>query len=158
MVDEDHVVAGVPEPATARKDLDAGPMLTALFWLASTKLRRQARNHHVSYRYLFMHPSGDDLTLLARLADERALDVITDRVFPFDQIADAFAYLEQGRAHGKVIVQMVWPRASTRRLGQQCVRASGRRDANEHDKAGQWPALASRTTRIPSRLRGARTA
>jgi alcohol dehydrogenase len=33
--------------------------------------------------------------------------VITDRVFPFDRIADAFAYLEQGRAKGKVVVQMV---------------------------------------------------
>jgi hypothetical protein len=26
---------------------------------------------------------------------------------PFDRIADAFAYLEQGRAKGKIIVQMV---------------------------------------------------
>jgi len=100
-------VAGVPEPATARKDLDAGPMLTALFWMASTKLRRQARKHDVIYRYLFMHPSGDDLTTLARLVDERAVEVITDRVFPFDRIADAFVYLEQGRAKGKVVVQMV---------------------------------------------------
>lgn len=99
-------IAGVPEPATARKDLDAGPMLTALFWLASTKLRRQARLHHVSYRYMFMHPSGDDLTFLAQLADKQVLEVITDRIFPFEQIADAFAYLEQGRAHGKVVVQM----------------------------------------------------
>jgi NADPH:quinone reductase-like Zn-dependent oxidoreductase len=100
-------IAGLPEPATARKDLNAGPLMTALFWLASTKLRRQARRHHVSYRYMFMHPSGNDLTFLAQLADKQALDVITDRIFAFDQIADAFAYLEQGHAHGKVIVQMV---------------------------------------------------
>ena len=82
-------------------------MLTALFWLASTKLRRQARQHYVTYRSLMMHPSGDDLSFLAQLAGKRALEVITDRVFPFGQIADAFAYLEQGSAHGKVIVQMV---------------------------------------------------
>jgi alcohol dehydrogenase len=100
-------IAGVPEPATARKDLNAGPLVTALFWVASTKLRRQARKHHVSYRYMFMRPSGNDLAFLAQLADKQALDVITDRIFPFDQIADAFAYLEQGHAHGKVIVQMV---------------------------------------------------
>jgi alcohol dehydrogenase len=100
-------IAGVPEPATAREDLDAGPALAALFWLASTKLRHQARRHHVTYRFMFMRPSGDDLTFLAQLAEQRALQVITDRVFPFGQIADAFAYLEQGRAHGKVIVQMV---------------------------------------------------
>ena len=39
--------------------------------------------------------------------EQSAPEIITDRIFPFDQIADAFAYLGQGRAHGKVVVQMV---------------------------------------------------
>jgi alcohol dehydrogenase len=56
---------------------------------------------------MFMHPSGDDLAVLAELVDKQVLEVITDRVFPFGQIAEAFAYLEQGRAKGKVVVQMV---------------------------------------------------
>ena len=71
-------------------------MLTALFWLVSAKLRHQARKDDVIYRYLFMHPSGDDLTLLAQLVNEGAVEVITDRVFPFDRIADAFAYSRTG--------------------------------------------------------------
>ncbi len=100
-------VAGIPEPDTARKDLGRGPWLTALFWLASARLRRQARRHGVGYRFLFMRPSGADLALLARLVDEQRLKVIIDRSFPFAQIADAFAYLEQGRAKGKVAVRMV---------------------------------------------------
>jgi alcohol dehydrogenase len=53
-----------------------------------------------------MHPSGEDLGLLAGLVDKGALKAVTDRVFPFGQIADAFAYIEQGRAKGKVVVQM----------------------------------------------------
>ena len=100
-------IAGLPEPDTARKDLDGGPWLTVLFWLASARLRRQARRHGVGYRYMFMHPSGADLALLGRLVDENRLKVIIDRTFPFAQIADAFAYLEQGRAKGKVAVRMV---------------------------------------------------
>jgi alcohol dehydrogenase len=100
-------IAGVPEPATARRDLARGPGLTALFWLASARLRRQARRHGVGYRYMFMRPSGADLALLARLVDEDRLKVIMDRTFPFARIADAFAYLEQGRAKGKVAVRMV---------------------------------------------------
>jgi NADPH:quinone reductase-like Zn-dependent oxidoreductase len=100
-------IAGVPEPTTACQDLDAGPFVSALFWLASARVRRQARRHDVIYRYLFMHPSGEDLTFLAQLAEDRALEVVINRVFPFDQISDAFAYLEQGRAKGKVVVQMV---------------------------------------------------
>jgi len=66
-------IAGVPERTRASQDLDAGPLVSALLWLASARLRRQARRHGVTYRYLFMHPSGEDVTFLARLADERFL-------------------------------------------------------------------------------------
>lgn len=100
-------VTGTPEPATARKDLGRGRGLAGLLWLASAKLRRQARAHKVDYRFLFMHPSGPDLTLLARLVDEGHVKGVTDRVFPFEEIADAFGYLDQGRAKGKVVVRMV---------------------------------------------------
>jgi NADPH:quinone reductase-like Zn-dependent oxidoreductase len=100
-------IAGTPEPQTARKDLQAGPMLAAHFWAASWSLRHQARTHGVSYRYLFMHPSGPDLSALAALIDQQKLAIVIDRVFPFAHIADAFAYLEQGHAKGKVVVQMV---------------------------------------------------
>lgn len=102
-------IAGIPEPQTARRDLHAGPVLAALFWAASFDIRRQARRHGVSYRYLFMHPSGTELSELAALIDQRKLEVMLDRVFPFAQIAEAFAYLEQGHAKGKVVVQMAAP-------------------------------------------------
>jgi alcohol dehydrogenase len=100
-------IAGVPEPGTSREDLTGGPWLTALFWLVSARLRRQARRHGVGYRYMFMRPSGADLAVLARLVDENKLRVIMDRALPFAEIADAFAYLEQGQAKGKVAVRMV---------------------------------------------------
>jgi len=100
-------IAGVPEQQTARKDLQGGPALEALFWVASWKTRRQARKYGATYRYLFMHPSGSDLSELARLIDLQKLEIVVDRIFPFAQIADAFAYLEQGHAKGKVVVQMV---------------------------------------------------
>lgn len=99
-------IAGVPEPTTARVDLGAGPLLTAALWVASARVRRQAQRRGVGYRYLFMRPSGEDLELLARLVDQGRLRPVTDRVFAFEQIAEAFAYLEQGHAKGKVVVQM----------------------------------------------------
>ncbi len=99
-------IAGPPEPLTARKDLAAGRVLAAMFWLVSIRIRGQARKRGVSYRYMFMHPSGEDLATLARLIDEQRVEVVTDRVFGFEQIADAFEYLEQGHAKGKVVVRM----------------------------------------------------
>lgn len=80
--------------------------MAAVLWAASAKIRRRARRAGVGYRYLFMHPSGEDLGLLAGLVDKGELKPVTDRIFPFEQIADAFAYLEQGRAKGKIVVQM----------------------------------------------------
>ncbi|WP_337847504.1 NADP-dependent oxidoreductase [Sphingomonas sp.] len=100
-------VAALPEPLTATRDLGRGPVLAALFWLVSFRLRAKARRHGVAYRFLFMHPSGPELAELATLVDAGKLEPILDRVVPFDQIADAFAHLESGRAKGKIVVRMV---------------------------------------------------
>ncbi len=99
-------VAGIPEPQTASKDLGRGLGLQALFWFASFSLRRRARQHGVHYRYLFMHPSGADLSELARLVDAGVIKVIVDSVHPFESIIDAMAKLESGHAKGKIVVTM----------------------------------------------------
>lgn len=99
-------VAGMPEPQTASKDLGRGRGLQALFWVASFSLRHRARQHGARYRYLFMHPSGRDLSELARLVDAGAIKVIIDGVYPFGHIVDAMAKLESGRAKGKIVVTM----------------------------------------------------
>ena len=99
-------IAGLPEPATARKDLGRGRGLQFLFWLLSARLRWLARRHRVAYRYYFMHGRAEDLGQLAKLIEQQKLRVVVDRIFPFAQIHEAFAYLEQGHAKGKIIVTM----------------------------------------------------
>jgi alcohol dehydrogenase len=99
-------IAGMPEPVTARKDLGRGRGLAALFWVASLKTRMRAARHGLSYRYLFMHPSGVDLTYLASLIDAKQLEVVVDRVFPFAEAKEAMAYLETGHAKGKVVLAL----------------------------------------------------
>src|SRR3984893_1731470 len=99
-------IAGIPEPMTARKDLGRGGGLAALFWVASLATRLRAARHGVSYRYLFMHPSGADLAYLASLTEAKQLEVVIDRVFPFAKAKKAIAYLEAGHAKGKVVLAM----------------------------------------------------
>jgi NADPH:quinone reductase-like Zn-dependent oxidoreductase len=99
-------VAAMPEPQTAIKDLGGRPMLSALFWIASYGIRARARRAGVSYRYLFMHPSGSELAQLAELIEQGKLKVTIDRTYPLANIAEAFAYVESGRAKGKVVVAM----------------------------------------------------
>ncbi|NBD11472.1 NADP-dependent oxidoreductase [Corallococcus silvisoli] len=99
-------IAGLPEPKTATQDLGRGAGLATLFWFASAGIRFRAWRAGVNYRYLFMRPDGKQLEELAALVDAKKLEVVVDRVFAFDQIADAFAYLEGGRAKGKVVVTL----------------------------------------------------
>lgn len=99
-------VSGMPEPETARRDLGRTGMLPLLFWLASFGTRRLAARHGIRYRYLFMHPSGTDLEWLAGLIDAQKLEVVIDQVFPLAQAREALAYLETGRAKGKVVVSL----------------------------------------------------
>jgi len=99
-------IAGVPEPETARRDLGRGDALAALFWAISFGTRRTAARHGIRYRYLFMHPSGTDLEAIAVLIDAKKLEVVIDKVFPFAEAKEALAYLEAGRAKGKVVVSM----------------------------------------------------
>ncbi|MET8979321.1 NADP-dependent oxidoreductase [Streptomyces sp. NPDC004539] len=99
-------VGGVPEPLTARKDLDAGFVLASVFAVMSAKPRRQAKARGVGYRFLMMRPSGTDLRVLADLVEQGHVRPVVDRGFPLERAADAFAYLETGRAKGKVIVRM----------------------------------------------------
>lgn len=99
-------IAGVPEPQTATEDLDAPPWITAAFSLMSLGIRQRARKAGVSYRYLFMHPSGDDLRVLASLVEGGQLRPVLDSTYPFTRIAEAFAALEKGHAKGKIVVTL----------------------------------------------------
>ena len=99
-------VAGLPEPQTAIEDLGGRRALAALFWIISYKIRSHARRAKVGYRYLFMHPSGSELAELGELIEQEKLKVIVDRTFPFEKMPEALAYVESGRAKGKVVVVM----------------------------------------------------
>ena len=99
-------VAALPEPQTAIRDLGDRRILSAVFWLISYGIRSRARRAGVSYRYLFMHPSGSDLALLAGLIEQGQLKVIVDRTYPLAEIPEALAYVESGRAKGKVVVTL----------------------------------------------------
>jgi NADPH:quinone reductase-like Zn-dependent oxidoreductase len=99
-------VANPPEPQTAIKDLGGSRTLSVIFWIISYGVRRRARRAGVCYRFLLMHPSGSDLAQLAQLIEQGKLMVTVDKRYPFANISEALAYVESGRAKGKVVVTM----------------------------------------------------
>jgi NADPH:quinone reductase-like Zn-dependent oxidoreductase len=96
-------VAGPPDAGFA-KQLGAPMLLGIVMNLLSRKVRRQAKKLGVRYSFFFMCASGTQLRELATLYDAGHLRPVMDRTFAFDQTLDALAYVEQGRANGKVVV------------------------------------------------------
>jgi len=81
-------------------------VLAFVFGLMSRKIMRLARKRQVDYSFLFVRPDGDQLAEIGELLKTQRIRPVIDKVFPFEQAKDALAYLAQGRAKGKVVVQM----------------------------------------------------
>lgn len=95
-------VVGPPDPKFA--DQLGRPLLKPIMRLLSRKIRRQARKLGVRYSFFFMQASGSQLAELAKLYDDGTLRPVLDRSFAFDRALDAVAYVEQGKAAGKIVV------------------------------------------------------
>ena len=98
-------ISGPPDPDFA-KDIGSSWILRMAMRLLSYRIRKKAKRHHVSYSFLFMRASGDQLREIASLIDAGTIRPVVDRVFAFESTKDALAYVEKGRARGKVIVKV----------------------------------------------------
>ena len=77
-----------------------------VLWVLSRKVHRLAKKRDVEYSFLFVHPDGGQLAEIGELLEAGSIRPVIDHVFPFDQAKEALAYLEKGRAKGKVVVQI----------------------------------------------------
>lgn len=99
-------IAGPPDPAFA-KELGANPVVRLAMTALSFRTRQRARRHHVTYEFLFMKASGDQLREVTSLIEAGKIRPVVDRVFAFESTREALAYVEKGRAKaGKVVVRM----------------------------------------------------
>ncbi|MFF0042704.1 NADP-dependent oxidoreductase [Streptomyces mirabilis] len=99
-------VAGPPDAAFAR-ELGADPLIRLVMSALSFRIRRRARRRNVTYSFLFMKASGDQLRELTPLIEAGRIRPVVDTVFPFESAREALEYLDAGRAKaGKVVVKM----------------------------------------------------
>jgi NADPH:quinone reductase-like Zn-dependent oxidoreductase len=99
-------ISVVGPPDTAFAEQIGRPLLKPVMALMSRKVRARARKLNVRYSFFFMRADGARLKTLAALYDAGTLRPVLDRTFPFDDTLDAMAYVEQGRAKGKIVATM----------------------------------------------------
>ena len=98
-------ISGPPDPEFA-KDRGLSWIVRLAMRLLSSRIRNKAKRHHVSYSFLFMRASGEQLREIGSLIESGIIRPVMDRVFPFAETKEALAYVETGRAKGKVVVKV----------------------------------------------------
>jgi NADPH:quinone reductase-like Zn-dependent oxidoreductase len=74
--------------------------------MMSARVRRMARKLDANFSFLFMKASGEQLRQISALVDAGASRPVVDKVFPFEATNEALAYVEAGRAKGKVVIEI----------------------------------------------------
>lgn len=96
-------ISGPPDPAFAKaQGLNA--ILKLVLGVLSGKIRRKAAAKGIDYSFLFMRADGEQLGRITALIEAGDIRPVLDRTFAFADLNAAFAYIETGRAKGKVVV------------------------------------------------------
>jgi NADPH:quinone reductase-like Zn-dependent oxidoreductase len=98
-------ISGPPDAAFAR-GIGASWVLRMIVGALSYGIRSKAKRRQARYSFLFMRANGDQLSEITSLIDDGIIRPVVDRVFPFASTKEAMAYVEAGRAKGKVVVSL----------------------------------------------------
>ncbi|MFC4764632.1 NADP-dependent oxidoreductase [Dyella koreensis] len=98
-------ISGPPDPAFA-KGIGAPWYVGLIARLLSSGVRKKATRRDLKYSFLFMRANGYQLREITQLIEAGAIRPVIDRVFPFESTNEALAYVEAGRAKGKVVVKI----------------------------------------------------
>ena len=96
-------ISGPPDPAFA-EEFRLNPFLKLVMRLLSRGIRKKAKRLGIRYSFLFMCAQGKQLSEITSLIESGIIRPVLDKVFPFEKTGDALAYVETGRAKGKVVI------------------------------------------------------
>jgi NADPH:quinone reductase-like Zn-dependent oxidoreductase len=98
-------ISGPPDPEFA-KELGLNLFLRLVMRLLSRGVRKKAKSLGVRFSFLFMRAQGQQLSQITSLINSAVIRPVMDRVFPFERTGDALAYVETGRAKGKIVITL----------------------------------------------------
>lgn len=96
-------ISGPPDPSFAREN-GFNWLFQQIMRLLSFSIRRKAKRRNIGYSFLFMTANGGQLSQITALIEANVIRPVVDRVFPFEKTNEALAYVETGRAKGKVVI------------------------------------------------------
>ncbi|TGM34319.1 NADP-dependent oxidoreductase [Leptospira biflexa] len=99
-------ISGPPDINFA-KEMKFPWFLQFVIRMLSLSANKKAKKRNVQYSFLFMKANGSQLNQISNLINEGRIQPVIDKIYPFEALNDALAYVESGRAKGKVVVKML---------------------------------------------------
>lgn len=65
-----------------------------------------AQEHDVRFEWFFMEPDGAMLADLGKLIEDGIVKPVIDKAYPMEATVDAYAYLKDGHAVGKIVISI----------------------------------------------------
>ena len=98
-------ISGPPDMDFA-KEIGAPWFVKLIMKILSSGISKKARRLGVNFSFLFMRAEGNQLSEITSLINAGIIRPVVDKVFPFEQTNEALAYVESGRAKGKVVIKL----------------------------------------------------
>ncbi len=98
-------ISGPPDPGFGAQ-IGAPWYIKLVFRFLSAGIRKKASRLGVDFSFLFMRAHGEQLGKITALINSGVIKPVLDKVFPFEQTNEALAYVESGRAKGKVVIKV----------------------------------------------------
>ena len=98
-------ISGPPTPAFA-KAAGLNPVVRLAVAALSRKTRAAAKKSGVTYEFLWVHASGDQLRQIAELVDAGVIRPVVGATFPFDQTVQTLQSLGASSMRGKTVIDM----------------------------------------------------
>jgi NADPH:quinone reductase-like Zn-dependent oxidoreductase len=98
-------ISGPPDSDFA-EEIGSPWFVKLIMRLLSAGVRKKAKRLNVSFSFLFMRAEGSQLREITSLIDSGIIRPVIDKVFPFEATNEAMAYVESGRAKGKVVIKI----------------------------------------------------
>jgi len=98
-------ISGPPTPDFA-KEIGTSWLIKSILSLLSSGIRKKAKAKNVNYSFLFMRAEGHQLGEITKLIEAGIIKPVIDKIFPFNETNEALAYVEGGRAKGKIVIKI----------------------------------------------------
>ncbi len=98
-------IMGMPDIAALSK-LNANPIIKFVSFIAHKIKSVKINKAHINYKYLFMSPSGEQLSEITKIIEAGKIKAVIDSVYKLDQLKAAFEKSREGHSVGKIIIEI----------------------------------------------------